>query len=120
MLVNAERLPLEGIDRIEITLNPELNYYINSKKRNIDPKHYLHLRTASKYGIWWFLDIQAQFIFECFYDIRTAIAKSIYKLIEKGFIDFPHPINYEFIYTSLDFLYMKYGKLSSTLILNRK
>jgi len=103
MLVNAEGLPLEGIDRIEITLNPQLNYFINSQKRNVDPKRYLQLRSVYKYGTWWFLDIQAQFIYEYFFDIRAAIAKSIYILIEKKFIDFPYSIDYQYIYTYLDY-----------------
>lgn len=103
MLVNAEGLPLEGIDKIEITLNPELNFFINPQKRNIDPKHYLHLRSTYKYGTWWFLDIQAQFIYGFSFDIRAAIANSIYKLIEKEFIVFPYPVNYQFIYSFLDF-----------------
>jgi len=103
MLVNAEGLPIEGIDRIEITLNPELNYFIIPQNKYIDPKHYLHLRRTNKYGIWWFLDIQAQFINNYLYDIRAAIAKSIYILIEKRFLDFPYSIDYQFIYTFLDY-----------------
>jgi len=103
MLVNAEGLPIEGIDRIEITLNQELNNFINPQKRNVDPKHYLHLRSVYKYGTWWFLDIQAQYIYKYSYDIRAAIANSIYTLFEKGFINFPYPINYQFVYTFLDY-----------------
>jgi len=103
MILNAEKLPIEGIDRLEITLNPELNYFINPEKRYIDSKNYLKVRPTYKFGTWWFLDIQAQFIFNYYYDIHACIANSILKLINNGFINFPCPINYSFIYCNLDF-----------------
>jgi hypothetical protein len=103
MLVNAEGLPIEGIDKIEITLNPELFFFINREKIFIDAKKHLSLRFAYKYGAWYFLDIQAQIIKQNNYDIRSTIAYSIYKLMETGFIDFPCEVSYIFVYNYLDF-----------------
>jgi hypothetical protein len=39
MLVNAENLPIESIDSIEKTHNPELYIFINLKKVHFDNKN---------------------------------------------------------------------------------
>ena len=101
MLVNAEGLPLEGIDRIEVTLNKNLYLYIDfGVFKKINRKKHLRLRYINKYGLYWYLAIQSQRINHA--DIRMSIAKTIFELIENNFFDLPIPIPLQFIYLNLD------------------
>jgi hypothetical protein len=105
VLFNAEGLPIESIDRIQITLNQKLNSFINFDKRNIDARKYLRPWYSNKFGMRWFIDIQAQKINLC--DIRFSIASALQTAIEKGFIELPLKLPFLFIYTNLDFFISK-------------
>lgn len=100
--MNAEGLPLEGIDRIEVTLNKNLCQYIDFRLfKKINRKKYLRLRYFYKYGLHWYLTIQSQRIDPA--DIRMSIAKTIFELIEINFFDLPATfISLQFIYLNLN------------------
>ncbi|GHV72655.1 hypothetical protein AGMMS49928_29930 [Spirochaetia bacterium] len=82
MLLNAEGLPIEGIDKITVTLNPSISFFIKTEKPYTDYKHDIRLDQVFYYGSWSFLTIQGQKI-DPTIDIRFSIAKAIYELIEK-------------------------------------
>jgi hypothetical protein len=102
ILRNAEGLPIESIDRIQVTLNIRLNHLINFEKRNIDPKKHLRLCYSNIFGMYWFMDIQAQKI--DLHNIRYSIAEAVFELINEGFIELPIsiPLTPSFIYLELD------------------
>jgi hypothetical protein len=92
MLLNAEGLPIESIDKIELTLNPQLASFINWENRNkIDS--YLNIRYSNYYGFHYYLDIQAQYIYK-YPEIKLCIVYAISELMDKGFITFKLPIPY--------------------------
>jgi hypothetical protein len=102
MLLNAEGLPIEGIDKITVTLNPSVSFFIKNYKPYIDHTHYIRLDHVFYYGNWAFLTIQSQKI-EPTVDIRFSIAKAIYELIGKKILVFPLDFNVEFIYMNLPY-----------------
>ncbi|GHT63819.1 hypothetical protein FACS1894110_02320 [Spirochaetia bacterium] len=102
MLLNAEGLPIEGIDKITVTLNPLASCFITTERPYTDNMHYIRLDQVFYYGKWAFLTIQSQRIDHTL-DIRCSIAKAIYELIEKKILVFPIDIPLIFIYMKLDY-----------------
>jgi hypothetical protein len=102
MELNAEGMPLEGIDRIRITLNPQMYGFIVKDFGATDNTNNITLVHSSKYNDWFFLNIQCQKI-NPFFDIKWSIAMAIYELIEKKFIIWPFTINTVFIYEFLSY-----------------
>jgi hypothetical protein len=95
-ILNAEGLPIESIDRIEVSLNQKLNQFIDFDKRNFDKNKYLRMWFSRKYGLRWFIDIQAQMIYPS--DIRNSIANALYVAMKEGFIRLPLELSLPFIY----------------------
>jgi hypothetical protein len=94
-------LPIEGIDKIKILLNP---YLVNrtSKKWNIDPYNRLTLHRAGPYLA---LSIHAEY-FDINQDYQWQIAKAITDLINLGVLIFPSsPYLTQFIYQN-PFMFM--------------
>jgi hypothetical protein len=89
MLVNAEGLPIESIDRISLTLNPLLVPFLNWDNRNKINK-YLKIKYVSFYGLHYYLEMQAQFIYQ-YPDVKLSVAAAILNLLENQFIDFSFP-----------------------------
>jgi hypothetical protein len=102
MLFNTEGLPIEGIDKITVTLNPSTSYFIRTEKPFTDYKHHIRLDQVFYYGNWSFLTIQGQMI-DPTIDIRFSIAKAIYELIEKKILVFPMDLALGFIYAKLPY-----------------
>jgi len=101
MLVNADKLPLEGISRIEVTLNRNLYQYIDldTLKKNNHNNH-LRLRQVKTSDTYWYLAIQAQYI--NYLDVRVSIAEAVSELIYKKIINLPISISLDFIYFEMD------------------
>jgi hypothetical protein len=102
MLLNAEGLPIEGIDKITVTLNPSASYFIETEKPYTDKTHYIRLDQVFYYGTWPFLTIQCQKI-DPTMDIRFSIAKAIHELIEKKILVFPMDLPLGFIDMNLHY-----------------
>ncbi|GHV44375.1 hypothetical protein AGMMS49546_28240 [Spirochaetia bacterium] len=102
MLLNAEGLPIEGIDKITVTLNPSISFFIRTEKPYTDYKHDIRLDQVFYFGNWPFLTIQGQKI-DPTIDIRFSIAKAIYELIEQKILVFPMPLTFELIYMKLNY-----------------
>ncbi|WP_010259896.1 hypothetical protein, partial [Treponema primitia] len=102
MLLNAEGLPLEGIDKITVTLNQSASCFIQNTKPYTDHTHYICLDNYFYFGNWSFLTIQSQKI-NPVNDIRISIAKAIYELILKKMLVFPLDLSFEYIYMNLHY-----------------
>jgi hypothetical protein len=102
MLVNAEGLPIEGIDKIKVTLNPSMYYYLKNKKKYLDNTNHITLEYTCYYKPWIFLNIQGQKINHCL-DIRLSIAKAVSELIEREIFVFPTKLPLPFIWVNLEF-----------------
>ena len=101
MLVNTEKLPHEGISKIEVTLNRNLYQYIDldTLKKN-NHKNHLRLRQVKTSDTYWYLAIQAQRI--NYLDVRVSLAEAISELIHKKIINLPISISLDFIYFEMD------------------
>jgi hypothetical protein len=113
MPLNAEGLPIEGIDRIQVRLNHKLVYMTDlskiteateygskiyrSKRNELRLEHFFY------YGIWSILSIQGQLI-DHNNDIRLSIAKAIFQLIQEEIIKLPKDLPLVFIYNNLQYL----------------
>ena len=101
MILNAEGLPIYGIDRLQLTLNKNINNFINyTKTKHIDPNNYIRLDNSNKFGVYWYLTIHAQKINHL--DIRMGIAEVIFNVINKKIIDFPIFVPLMLIYFNLE------------------
>jgi hypothetical protein len=100
-LLNAEGLPIEGIDKLELTLNENLHNFIDFKMMNvINSQKYIKIRYSNYFGWHWYLIIQSQRI--NLFDVRMSIAEIVSELINKKFIDFPNDVALQFIYINLN------------------
>jgi hypothetical protein len=92
-------IPIEGIDKIKVSLNPFFINYAN-KKHHIDPQNRLTLHKA---GCFTLLAIHAEFC-NPLIDYRMNIALAIYELIKAEVIAFPDegPLTLGFVYHNLD------------------
>lgn len=91
--------PVEGIDRIKLTLNP---FFINAdaRIRHIDPYNLLRL---DKYGIHYTFQIQAEY-FNPLLDYQIQIAFALNELVKKGILMIPDTwITPYFIYKYIHF-----------------
>jgi hypothetical protein len=105
MPLNCEGMPIEGIDRIKITLNPILNNKMEDQLRkhigiHIHPKNHYKIEHSHYFGDWYFLTIQCQMI-DLTKDIRMSIARGIHYLILNNILQIPH-VSELFIVNHLD------------------
>jgi hypothetical protein len=101
MLLNAESLPVEGIDRLQLRLNENLHNFIDiSMMKHINSQRYINLKYSNFYRLHWYLTIQSQRI--NLSNIRMGISEIVLELINKKFINFPVTITLQFIYQNLD------------------